>query len=293
MSYLNIELIAKQLGKARRIKEGWSCCCPAHSDTNPSLSLSWGKHHQKLLAYCFAGCSFDSILKALKKEGILLKESYVKKSDYKPPVHQFSGFKKNQKDALKIWKECRLPQGSVVETYLQSRGYRGSIPSSIKFHPQIWHSNAKRSYPGMVASISFWPNEDIYSIHRTYLNQWGIDKADIEPNKMMLGEIKGGAVRLTPPGSKLIIAEGLETGLSVYLSMQWPTWVALSASGIRNIVVPSLEITQEIIIAADGDKTGLEAANTLAKRLSHQGYIVKIASAPEGLDFNDVLRRPE
>jgi putative DNA primase/helicase len=38
--------------------------CPAHADTNPSLSVSQGRDGRALV-YCFAGCPTDSIVRAL------------------------------------------------------------------------------------------------------------------------------------------------------------------------------------------------------------------------------------
>lgn len=43
---------------------GWHCRCPAHEDSNPSLSITEGKDGRILLK-CHAGCSFESIVGAL------------------------------------------------------------------------------------------------------------------------------------------------------------------------------------------------------------------------------------
>jgi hypothetical protein len=43
-----------------------TACCPAHNDTRPSFSMA--EKNGKLLLYCFAGCSYQSILEALKQE---------------------------------------------------------------------------------------------------------------------------------------------------------------------------------------------------------------------------------
>jgi len=107
---------------------------------------------------------------------------------------------------------------------------------------------------------------------------------------MMFGLTKGGAVRLSPPGSKLILAEGIETALSCFYATNIPTWSCLSTSGMVDVIVPSLEITSEIIICADGDGAGQKAANKLAERLHGSGYCVRIAPSPPDQDFNDILR---
>jgi hypothetical protein len=142
----------------------------------------------------------------------------------------------------------------------------------------------------MVAAVTLWPSKTIAGVHRTYLTADGTEKANLSPNKMMLGLIKGGAVRLSPIGIKLILAEGIETALSCFYATHVPTWSCLSTSGMIDIVVPPLEITQDIIICADGDGAGQNAANKLANRLHRDGYGVRIAPSPQGQDFNDILR---
>jgi DNA primase len=59
---------------------------------------------------------------------------------------------------------------------------------------------------------------------------------------------------------------------------------------MMDVIVPPLEITQKIIICADGDVAGQRAADKLAKRLHEAGYIVRMASPPQDQDFNDILR---
>ncbi|MDA0781242.1 MAG: toprim domain-containing protein [Rickettsiales bacterium] len=189
----------------------------------------------------------------------------------------------------KIWRGCG-GDNSIVAAYLKSRGITGAIPPTIKEHSSLYHKPSNSKHPAMVAAVTIWPNKTILGLHRTYIKPDGSGKANIEPNKMMLGSVKGGAVRLSKPSSKLILAEGIETALSVAMSTGLSTWATLSTSGMLNVEVPPLEITQKIIIAADNDKAGIGAANKLADRLLSAGYRVQIAMPPEGMDFNDLLQ---
>ncbi|NBT86462.1 MAG: toprim domain-containing protein, partial [Alphaproteobacteria bacterium] len=223
---------------------------------------------------CLAG-NFD-IQNFSKFEGSTTKASKVPKVNF-PLV-------------TKIWKECLNPQGTLVESYLRMRGCMCDIPQTLKIHPKLYHKDTKSYHPAMVAAVQVWPVREIIGIHRTYLNHDGSGKADIISNKMMLGVTKGGAVRLTEPGKTLILAEGIETALSVHLATEMPTWAALSTSGLRNIKLPTLDVTSEIIIAADNDSAGLNAANLLKNGLLKEGYTVRIALPDKGSDFNDMLR---
>ena len=282
----DIDLIANRLGKATRIRNGWSCLCPAHDDHNPSLSLSLSEEGT-LLAHCYVGCSFPDIMSALGKRGMLEKSDFLQQRDMLPKASQSS--KDLNKMALRIWHESVRAEGTYVETYLRSRGIQGAIPSTLRFHPRLFH-NSRTYHPAMVAAVTLWPSKAVSGVHRTYLTADGTDKATLSPNKMMLGPIKGGATRLSPSGPKLILAEGIETALSCLYATNIPTWSCLSTSGMMDVVVPPFEITQEIIICAEGDSAGQIAADKLAERLHRAGYGVLIAPSPQGQDFNDVLR---
>ena len=73
----------------------------------------------------------------------------------------------------------------------------------------------------------------------------------------MLGPCKGGAVRLAAPGATLMVADGLETALSVWIATGIPTWAALSAGGIRSLILPPLPLASGVIIAAGAYAVGL------------------------------------
>lgn len=193
----------------------------------------------------------------------------------------------------KLWKEAYNAKGSIVERYLLNRGYSGIIPDRIKCHPNLLHTPTNQSYPSMLCAVTLWPNYDtVIGLHRTFLDKETLYKANIINNKMMLGKVTGGAVMLALPGKTLILTEGIETALSVYLATNLSSWATLSTSGLESIKLPDLSITQEIIIGADNDKAGNNAANKLALRLLDVGYVVRIAK-PNLInsDFNDLLRR--
>lgn len=55
--------IAGRFAPVKKTRTGWSTQCPAHEDTNPSLSIGIG-HENKVIIYCHAGCSSESVVKA-------------------------------------------------------------------------------------------------------------------------------------------------------------------------------------------------------------------------------------
>jgi len=55
--------------KATKSSNGWEARCPAHNDTEPSLSISEGEKGKTLLK-CHAGCTFEQIKDALTERGL-------------------------------------------------------------------------------------------------------------------------------------------------------------------------------------------------------------------------------
>jgi hypothetical protein len=62
--------IARALPKGRRLKygKGYTACCPAHEDSNPSLAIR--EVDGKILLHCHAGCSQRDVIEALKARGL-------------------------------------------------------------------------------------------------------------------------------------------------------------------------------------------------------------------------------
>ena len=65
-------------------------------------------------------------------------------------------------------------------------------------------------------------------------------------------------------------------------------WAAISAGNLPDLELP--EIVRSVVIAADNDKVGLNAANAAAHRFIREGRRVQIRKPPGGVnDFNDHL----
>ncbi|MEI7670044.1 MAG: toprim domain-containing protein [Pseudomonadota bacterium] len=277
------EEIARSLKKAKQFGKVWVACCPAHNDSNPSLQLSDGNNGQ-LLLHCFTGCDWQDVMTALK-----LGKNYTPTAS-KPSKPPKAGDFDTRLRAYKLWKETRPAKDTIVETYMQSRGYFGVIPADIRFHPSLYHSPSKTYFPAMVAKVTRYHDDILLGIHRTYLAKDGKGKADIANNKMMLGNVAGGAVQLGTLGKTLIVGEGLETVISAQNATGITSWAALSTSGMKSLILPPLNIIGSIIIAADHDTAGVKAAHECAEKWYAQGRKVQIALPPKGKDFNDLLK---
>lgn len=65
---MNAAGIAHALENSRASGGGFVCCCPAHEDRDPSLSLR--DAGSKVLVHCHAGCSQPDVIAALKSRGL-------------------------------------------------------------------------------------------------------------------------------------------------------------------------------------------------------------------------------
>jgi hypothetical protein len=133
----------------------------------------------------------------------------------------------------------------------------------------------------MVALVTRGLDDSPIAIHRTFLAQ-GCD-----PRKAMLGPVRGGAVRLGAITNPLVIAEGIETALSCSVATGLSAWAALSTSGLLRLGLP--ESATDVVVVADGDEPGEEAATDAAIRWLREGRSVRLARMPRGFDANDVL----
>jgi phage/plasmid primase-like uncharacterized protein len=103
---------------------------------------------------------------------------------------------------------------------------------------------------------------------------------------------KGGAIRIYPleEGQPLALAEGIETALAVREVTGWPVWATIAALFMKEVVAPGE--AKEVVVCADHDRAGIEAAHALARKLLRGGRQVRIAVPPvEGDDWLDVLAR--
>jgi putative DNA primase/helicase len=117
---------------------------------------------------------------------------------------------------------------------------------------------------------------------------------------LTFGCFKGAAVYFgfrDNDNSTWVIAEGIETCLSAMTMLRasgefgrsGPQGIAaLSAGGLRYVCLP--KYVRRVVIAADNDESGREAARSLRYRLWRERRTVSIAIPPkEGTDWNDVL----
>jgi putative DNA primase/helicase len=290
--------IARALGGASRSGGWWRCRCPIHASSGPTLALRDGE--RGLVVHCHAGCNRAEILAELGRRGLI--EDH---GEARPISDREAGTRRREAgaadrqrgiaEALDIWNESYPANAtSQIRTYLASRGIFEPIPATIRLHgmhgPYGRHPSGERrpQMIGLIEHVDYGP----VGVSRTFVSVDGSQKATLDPVRLFRGRVGGGAVRLATicPDDWLVIAEGIETTLSVMQATGLPGWAALSASGIARLILPPE--AGRILIAADNDANGVgaAAAHNAAQRWLGEGRRVKIVVPPEvGCDFNDVL----
>lgn len=191
--------------------------------------------------------------------------------------------------AVDLWdKGLALSPGDPVTAYLTGRQVPPPAGAPLRYLREAKHPSGTR-LPCMLGLVTDAAGRGV-ALHRTFLAPGGAGKASADPARMTLGQVKGGAVRLYPPGPRLVIGEGIETALSAALLLRLPAWAAISAGNLSDSLILPAEV-REVIIAADHDEPGRKAAQRAAARWKAEGRRVRIALPDKpGTDFNDLWR---
>ena len=232
------------------------------------------------------------------------------------------------------------PAWAYLDNRLEGRlAQLGHVPGCIRFHPALFNGQLGRELPAMIAAVVNVEGEMI-ALHRTWLverddGRWDRLRAgDIGrygqtsdgkelKGKKALGSYRGGTIRLwsgyrinretgeaklgaqwprVAAGSKIMLCEGIETGLSLALAMRERRIVTtLSIDGFADVVLPPC--FKNVTIAADRDeknerqKAATQAAIERAKQAhAAAGRTLQVVYPPEGIDdwntaLNEVVGR--
>ncbi|MGR3290350.1 MAG: DUF7146 domain-containing protein, partial [Paracoccaceae bacterium] len=239
--------------------------------------------------YCFKSrCSFADIAQAANLPASGAQIDNAAKKEAKRKQVEYAASKLAQ--ARSLWDAAKPIAGTKAEAYLRGRGITAPLPDSLRFMPDIYHAPSSTWACAMVADV-----QSTGGVHRTFFTKRGQRLS--KSAKLMLGPCAGGAVRLSSGAGPLVVAEGIETALSLLsglLSGPASVWAALSTSGMRALHLPP--DPAKLIIATDSDDkehAGKLAGNVLANRAHTLGWDVSLMPAPEGKDWNDVLQARE
>lgn len=256
-------------------------CQPARRSDQRALSIR--EDGGRLLTYCHkSGCDFRAVTEAagIPAATGAIDVQAAREADARRATYEAEQSAK----ARKLWEAGMPINGTNGEAYLRGRGITCALPPSLRWVADTFHGPSARWHSAMVADVSAG------GVHRTFFDKSGTRL--ISNAKMMQGPCSGGAVALSEAQGPLVVCEGIETGLSLLSGLMGEpaeVWAALSTSGIRALSLPPRP--RRLIVAADGDRAGIEAAKALGDRAYCLGWDVFLWPAPEGQDWNDVLTK--
>lgn len=264
-------------------RKGGMCCCPAHADRTPSLSITIGR--RAILLHCFAGCTNEEVLRGLTKAGIKAATLFDGSGE---PIAARPREDTPNRNALRLWREAAVLAGSDAGAYLAARGIAVTSPD-LRFHAQmpLGPKVHVRFLPALVAAVR--NDEGVLALHRTFLEPGQPRLARFDQPKRALGSLGTGAVRLAGPrGGRLGLAEGIETALSAMQLFDIPCWAALGNERFGLVTIP--ESVRVLHLFIDHDSGGILAEQRAREAYAAEGRrIVTRCPDKQGFDWNDVL----
>lgn len=241
------------------------CRCPAHDDSEPSLSLRQGD--KSILVTCFAGCSPQDVLRELSR--VRPGRSHIPPDPPRPS---------RTANVERIWDQAGDVRGTLAERYLASR-HLLPLPLDIRFHPRCPYLPRPQTVFEPALLVAVRENGRLVALQRIFLLQDGSHYT----RKAMLGEPASGAWRGGAKGSILAIAEGFETAAAFTRLRKIPCWASLGARRLDLLTVPQNITT--LFIAEDNDFEGRRAAEKASARYIRPGLAIHRAPPPPA--FND------
>jgi hypothetical protein len=139
---------------------------------SPSLSIRDGR--RSVLVKCHAGCPAETVIAALRRDGLWFDTSGREPEGAKAKHHSLEY---RRRHLLSIWRQCRPIAGTPAERYLRNRGIQDELPPSLRYHV-LKHSPTGLLLPCMIAAVQAL-DRSIIGLHRTYLRADGADKAPV------------------------------------------------------------------------------------------------------------------
>ncbi|OYU74122.1 MAG: virulence protein, partial [Alphaproteobacteria bacterium PA3] len=159
------------------------CCCPAHDDRTPSLSVTLGR--KAILFHCFAGCSNEEVIAALDRLGVRNCDLFDGSSAVAADRQEKSAFNSN---ARRLWHSATAIPGTPAEVYLAQRGVlRASDQLRYLQRTPLGPRGAVQFLPAMLAAVT--TDVGVIAVHRTFLDSGSGRLAGFERPKRALGSL--------------------------------------------------------------------------------------------------------
>jgi len=215
------------------------------------------------------------------------------------------------KDRIRaLWSETIAltdPRAEAAMLWFENRGVTPfDAPfHNVRFHQELPYYHGDEYVGKFPCIVSMLTDAKGFTktLHRTFITHDGRKPPEIPAgNTRKLYTVPcdttatGSAIKLDEASACLMLAEGLETALTVRRLTRKPTWSCVSKDLLRGIELP--ECVRIVTIWADKDRSdaGQRAAVDLIQRLRPRGIKVvamlppgDIKEGAKGLDWNDLI----
>lgn len=236
------------------------CRCPAHNDSEPSLSIRQGD--RGILVTCFAGCAREDVLRELRR---------VRSGHHFPMPDQTRPHRTAHVE--RIWDQATEIQGTLAERYLAYR-HLSPPPVDLRYHPRCPYLPKPKTVFEPALLVAVRENRKLVALNRIFLLPDGMGYS----RKVMLGEPHSGAWRGGGGGTTLAIAEGFETAAAFSQLHNLPCWASLGARRLDLLTIP--EGITSLLIAQDNDPEGRRAAQKAIDRYARPGLSIDRSPPP-------------
>lgn len=158
-----------------------------------------------------------------------------------PSAHDIAKDRENKrKRAFEIYWAARK-NDDFLRAYLKfcriNPNDLNGLPECIKFHPCLIHP-CKRYALAMLAPFTDVSGKFL-AVQRTWLQPDGFGRADFTPDRMMLGAVSGGAIRLYHATNHLIVTVRIEDGLRArQIDPARGVWAVGSPAALPTLILP-------------------------------------------------------
>jgi Toprim domain len=191
------------------------------------------------------------------------------------------------------WGAARPIAGTLAETYLAARGLHFDDPLGLVL--RFATRRARKSpddvlerHPAMLCALRAVQTGEQVGIINIYLRPDGNDRIRDKKGKTTTGRAGGAAVMLSDFADVtmgLTVAEGVETGVALWMDEQRPVWCCGGAGNLA--AFPVLGGIEALTVAADADPPGQQAAETVTARWRAAGREATIIIPQKNSDWAD------
>jgi putative DNA primase/helicase len=270
--------------RLHRSRDEWRGTCPC-CGYRDGFVLGAGKGG-RLVAWC-ASCQDRVAITQLLSEmqGGAATLQHAEQHDADAAAKAAASFER----AMSLWNGSEPIGGTIAERYLAARGLPHLVGSAaLRFRSDCPHPSRCR-LPAMVALVQSADGGPV-GIHRTFLRRDGTGKAELEPPRAALGPVRGGAIRLDPVATAIVVGEGIESSASAGVLLGLAAWSAISAGNLALTLILPQQV-RSVTVAADPDAPGRRAATAAWRKWTDAGRSVRISTPHGDADFNDILMR--